>query len=181
MTQPRSPKIERSGGFLCDIYHQLLKGKGEGEPCDIGKYVYTSRERPNPQLKKRKKSNSFFARPSQLNELRKRKASKQTFDELNKKVMNVRNSSQGLKYTLFSLHPSLTIDDCSRWCFFREIKQCFEHKDCGAGQKCINQVQIKSMLSWSLEYQRKCLILKGLASHCSAKTTFTFHFSIINA
>ena len=110
MPQPRSP-IERNGGFPCDIYHQLLKGKGEGEPCDIGKYVYTSWERPNPQLKKKKKSNSFFARSSQLNELRKRKASKQTFDDLNKKLMNC---SQGLKYTLFSLHPLLTIDDSSR-------------------------------------------------------------------
>ena len=111
MPQPRSPKIERNGGFPCDIYHQLLKGKGEGEPCDIGKYVYTSWERSNPQLKKKKKSYSFFARSSQLNELRKRRASKQTFDDLNKKLMNC---SQGLKYKLFSLHPSLTIDDRSR-------------------------------------------------------------------
>ena len=46
-------KIKRNGGFLCDIYHQLLKGEGEGEPCDIGKYVNTSWERHNPQLKKK--------------------------------------------------------------------------------------------------------------------------------
>ena len=50
----------------------------------------------------------------------------------------------------------IVVDDV----LFREIKQCFEHKDCGAGQKCINQVQTNSMLRWSLEYQRKCLILK---------------------
>merc|ERR1719430_2368475 len=52
----------------------------------------------------------------------------------------------------------------------REIKQCFEHKDCGAGQKCINQVcgdpqYLDAILNLGCQKDNFCVDLL-LGTHC---------------